>query len=1168
MSKIFRIHKGTTQNIEDWKQIPGYLDHNSIDTINDPAGLDSENQITSIPTPFARFDLIKTAFRYVSSIKELNGTTIYHRLISDCLDIGQIFHDLDSYRNKDDFEIIEWNSGIYVNGNEIDIDPNSDLGKLINSENPKHKLLGNTIKTFLIQDKKHFNFSELKHLYFLNYKRGPDRLNIIGGTSPTTLFFSSSNDLSFVDINFGKDRPFDGTFAPLYLREKSYIKYLFALKSSYPNFSERFKGFDDYLELTFKKLDSELQNEIRSYTSSTYNSDLYTNINVDNSAQNYIEILGNRLKCLKDNSRANANENDFVINATKRQETDMPCILPIEPYNEELQYPGGNWQKDWYKKVPKYTDVPLNKRKLPNRDTKEYPFLTVSDLLEPYIIKVPYPIDTDKFFDGNYKSNSDTLDHGFILPIKKLYFDYFSANDLMSSHSDGKKVIEIKKISGGVTVTLRIPIKNNKYIQISRQYVESISNEKILKPDETSNQGVIIQNQFTVSIYPFIKMPENINPHSRFLLVDRDVQPNTIQNSYSAYFYKDFPTLQKIKTNQPQVRSKKDNHKIGTEYYIIESNYDIIEIKNSVSTGILIPKMKESNKPPKKFKFAVDFGTTNTHIEFKTEDGSSNPFNISKSDIQVGTLFAPNEKTDISLANYVGSEDMVNIIKEEFIPFIIEKDTLYNFPQRTVINDSGTFKINEDTFALADFNIPFWYLKEEFKLNSVVTSNLKWVDFKDNKQNEKRTRGFLKQLMLMIRNKVLLNGGSLSDTEIVWFYPSSMTTYRINVLEKAWSEFYIRYFGDYNKLHKLSESFAPFYYYYYKEGVKPHENPAVNIDIGGGTTDVVIYKSEDPILLTSFKFSANSIFGDGYGYTSNDNGFVLKYEPIIKKALSETSAKSLISIYDNIKRSSNNSLELIEFFFSLEQNKLITDNQIKISFSKLLSEDGDLKLVFLFFYSSIIYHIANLMKSKGIDLPQYVTFSGNGSKLIKIISGGRNNNILVEFTKVIFKNVYQITNDFDLEIKLFEDPKEITCKGGLECTNYDKFESLEKTIYEVLIGTDKNTTISNNSLTYEGLQNVEIKNGVNQSVNEFIDNFINYNNLFSFQDNFGINPINLDLYKTVLKKNINNDLISGIKERLTDVDNPQKNINESLFFYPLKGAINKLASTIVQEGNK
>ena len=1165
MSKIFRLHKGTTQNIEDWKQLPGYLDHNSIDTINDPAGLDSENQITSIPTPFARFDLIKTAFRYVSSIKELDGTTIYHRLISDCLDIGQIFHDLDSYRNNDDFEIIEWSSGIYINGNEIDIKAESDLGKLINSNNPKHKLLGNTIKTFLIQDKKHFNFTDLKHLYFLNYKKGREVLNIIGGTSPTTLFFSSSNDLDFVDINFGNDRAFDGNFAPLYKREKSFIKYLFALKESFPNFSERFKGFDDYLNLTFRILDSDLQNEIRSYTNLTYNSDVYTNINVDNSAQNYIEILGNRLKCLKNSIQADPNENDFIINTTKAQLNEIPCILPIEPFNDELQYPGGNWQKDWYKKVPKYTEVPLFKRRLPNRDTKEYPFLTISDLLEPYIIKVPYPIDKEKFFDGNYISNSDNLDHGFILPLKKIYFDYFSVKDLMSAHSDGKKVIEIKKMSGGVTVTLRIPIKNNKYIQISRQYLESVTQEKILKPDEIKNQGVIIQNQFTVSIYPFIKVPDSINPHSRFLLVDRDVQLNNIQNNYSAYFYKDMPTLQKIKTNKPQVRSKKENHKIGTEYYIIESNYDIIEINNSFSTGILIPKMKESSKSPKKFKFAIDFGTTNTHIEYKTDEGSSNPFDITISDIQVATLFVPNEKTDIALGNYVGSEDIVDIIKEEFIPFVIDKNTLYNFPQRTVINDSGSFKINEDTFALADFNIPFWYLKQEFQLNSVITSNLKWINFKDNKKNEKRTRGFLKQLMLMIRNKVLLNGGTLSETEIVWFYPSSMTKYRIDVLEKAWTEFYTRYFGDNNHLHKLSESFAPFYYYYNREGVKPHENPAVNIDIGGGTTDVVIYKSENPVLLTSFKFSANTIFGDGYGYTSNENGFILKYEPIIKQALSETSAKSLINIYDNIKKSSNNSLELIEFYFSLEQNKLIKDNQINISFSKLLSEDADLKLVFLFFYASIIYHIANLMKAKNIDLPQYVTFSGNGSKLIKIISGGRNNNILVEFTKVIFKDVYETSNNFDLEIRLFDDPKEITCKGGLECTNYEKFESLEKKIYEVLIGNDRKSTISNTPLTYQEIENDEIKNGVNQSVCEFIDKFSKYNSLFSFQENFGINSNNLNLYNSILKKNINNDLISGIKERLIDVDNPEKNISESLFFYPLKGIINKLAIKIYKD---
>lgn len=1168
MSKIFRLHSGATQNIEDWSQLPSHLDHKAIDTITDPAGLDSDNQITSIPTPFARFDLVKTAFRYVSSKQELDGTSIYHKLISDCLDIGQIFYNLDAYRNNDDFEIIEWNAGVFVNGTELDIEPNSDLGKLINAENEKHKLLGNTIKTFLIQDKKHFNFSKLKHLYFLNYKKGPNQINIIGGTSPTTLFFSSANDLSYVNqnINFGNDRPFDASFAPLYKRDPKYIKYLFALRLSFPNFSEQFKGFHDYLDLTFAKLNAQIKDEIRQFSEATYNSNLYTNINVDNTAQNYIEILGNRIKCLTNNLKADPNEIDFIINATKNPGGDIPCVLPIEPFNENLQYPGGNWQTDWYRQVPKYIDVPLNKRKLPNSDTQEYPYLTVSDLLEPHIIKLPYPIDTDKFFDGNYLINNDLLDHGFILPIKKLYFDYFSVDDLMSTHSDGKKTFEIKKMAGGVKVILRIPIKHNKYVQISRQYAESVTKERIPTADEKENQGVVVENQFTVSIYPFIKQPENIKTHSRFLLVDRDILPNTKQNSYSVSFYKDLPNLQKLDTKPPQKRSSKEKNKIGTDYYIVENNYEIVEINNSFSKGILIPKMKPSSANPKKFKFAIDFGTTNTHIEYKIDNGAAGPFNITYSDIQTATLFQPNEKTTTALLKGgFGATDIVDIIKEEFMPFVLDKETLYNFPQRTIINDSGSFNVNENTFALADFNIPFWYLKEEYKLNSLITSNLKWVDFKNNQQNKKRTRAFLKQLMLLIRNKVLINGGSLSETEIIWFYPSSMTPHRLNMLEEAWTEFHERYFGNNNNLHKLSESFAPFYYYYHNQGVRPHEKPGINIDIGGGTTDVVIYKSADPILLTSFKYSANSIFGDGYGYTSDVNGFVLKYEPVIKNALKTTTAKNLINIYENIKNASSNSLELIEFFFSLEQNKFIKDNQIEISFSKLLKEDADLKLVFVFFYTSIIYHIANMMKSKNMDLPQYVTFSGNGSKLVKIINGGKNNQTLVDFTKVIFSDVYNLDNDFDLEIKLFDDPKEITCKGGLECTDFEKFKNLEKRIYDVLIGSEQEGLVSLNKLTYENISSEQTKNSINKAVVEFVDKFFNYHNQFNFQDNFGINPNKFDKYKNDLKKNVNNDLISGIEDRMKDVDDSTKEVNESLFFYPLKGAINRLATQIYKE---
>ena len=31
----------------------------------------------------------------------------------------------------------------------------------------------------------------------------------------------------------------------------------------------------------------------------------------------------------------------------------------------------------------------------------QYPYLTVSDFLEPYLIRLVYPINKEKFFDGN-----------------------------------------------------------------------------------------------------------------------------------------------------------------------------------------------------------------------------------------------------------------------------------------------------------------------------------------------------------------------------------------------------------------------------------------------------------------------------------------------------------------------------------------------------------------------------------------------------------------------------------------------------------------------------------------------------------------------------------------------------------------------------------------------
>ena len=1171
MSKLFRLHTGAGENVEHWQQIPGHLSDNFINSIADPAGSNAQNQITSIPSPFARMDLVRTAFRYINSRNEPEGTTIYHRLVSDCLDVAEIFFNIEAFGDK--IELLEWNSGITYNNGVLQITADSDLGKLLHSTNPKHRLLGETLQMYLFQDASAFNFAELKHIYLLNYKQGKELINIIGGTSPSTLFFSSGNDLSFVDISFGNDRVFDNSYCALFQRSKEFIRFMYSFKHAFPGFSSRFPDIEKYMDQTFGLLDGTLQNIIRAEErNNSYHQFKLIDVGAEN---NNAEILGFRLRTKDYKVLASESENDFIIEDSKNAPGLKPCVLPNEPFNDPLQYAGGVWQRNFHQNVPFFDERPLQERTLPNQTQIKYPYLTVSDLLEPYLIKLPYPVDEDRFFGGNYEIRQGEKDHGFALPLKKKFFEYFSVKDLQGAVSDGRKRFEMVQMPGGVKVILRVPIKNNRYIQLSRIYHANQFQDRVQPANEKENTGIIIDNQFTLAVYPFLQFTPLVSPHYRILLVDRDVQPLTKYLEYSVKFYRESSPSLSLPVVAKKTRSSKQQAQgVSTHYHVVEQNFDFMEVSHNLATGIVIPLFPAAAAPSKSFKFAIDFGTTNTHIEYKIGADDARAFDITERDIQLGTLHSAGNSTEhyfsVNASRLgIGVAKLTSIIREEFIPTEIKSSLQYKFPQRTVIYDNDMFNPDEPSYALADFNIPFWYLKESYNLsssNSECTPNLKWADFKTNKKLERRIKGFLKQLMLMIRSKVLLNGGNLSSTEIVWFYPSSMPVFRRKFLQDAWGTYYKRYFENGTSLYRMSESLAPFHYFREKGGVIALDKPVACIDIGGGTSDVVIYSNNEPVVLTSFKFASNSLFGDGYGNTSATNGFILNYEKIIRESLSNTVAQNLLTVYDSIKARNSRSIELIEFFFSLEENKLISDNRIPLSFSKLLSENNELKIIFLLYYSAIVYHIGTLMKAKSLQPPRFITFSGNGSKIIPIAAGGNDLESLTSFTRVIFADIYNVEQLPVIELKLYPNPKEITCKGGLECNDYGKYNNIEPAIKNVLVGTTDSRLVPETSILYTQIKNDALINAVCAEVSLFIDKFFSWNKKLNYYNYFGINPGNFERYKTSLKEDLKTFSLAGVEEKLQEVqDNTDVDIDETLFFYPLKGALNKLAYKIETE---
>jgi hypothetical protein len=381
-------------------------------------------------------------------------------------------------------------------------------------------------------------------------------------------------------------------------------------------------------------------------------------------------------------------------------------------------------------------------------------------------------------------------------------------------------------------------------------------------------------------------------------------------------------------------------------------------------------------------------------------------------------------------------------------------------------------------------------------------------------------------------------------------------------LENTWNELFNQYFNPTNPAVGITESLAPFYYF---KGTNKLQGgafkPVVSIDIGGGTTDIVVFKQNKPLLLTSFKFAANTIFGDGFSEygAATSNGLIGKYYPHFEKLLATNKLYDLSNVLSSIK-DKNKTEDLNALFFSIEDNPKIKERKL-FSYNSLLSKDDDLKIIFIYFYTAIIYHIAELMKLKEVSLPKHIIFSGTGSKILNIISPDKK--ILSEFSKAIFESVYDgIFDSDDLSIETEKDmPKEVTCKGGLMLNPEDLSFDIRK-IKAILTCVEKNGI---ESLTYDGLDE-GTKANIVAYVNDFNKFFLSLNKRFSFSDYFNASEVSLRIFKVEANKHLRDYLEEGLEynKKLDNVGNGDKEIEESLFFYPLIGTINNLSSHLSQ----
>lgn len=1126
MAKVFRIHKGASNTISNWEDSVR-IGTKAIDSIEDPVGATDKKEITSIPSPFARIDLVKRAFKYVAE-HGLDGKTAYHKLVSDSLDVGQIFFNIEKYRNF--VEIIVW-------------DKKNHLQQLEDSNSAEHVRLGKTYRTYIQQDGDEYNFNQMDCIYLLNYvdSTGPEIMNIIGATSPATLFFTSANNLSYVKkkIKFGCDSPFDDDYKPLYRREFDYIKYWYSLRASRQDFAKLFPEVDLYLTKCYKLLSDSQRDDIRqNILDHTHYTSNYDDIPVVTTAQQYVMVLNQKLRRKPTVTKVDSDFEMEVSPELRRPGVNIPLALPVETYTEPTKYVIGDWDKNT--RVP-YSDVtPIAQRSLPD-DGSTYPYVTISDFLEDTIVKIPYKFNSKGYFDGN-DANADARD-SYLLPLKRTFFDYFTVDTLRGTVG-GKKVIEIQRLVGdtGVKVILRIPIKKrDSYIQYDRIYYKGS------KADVNANKGAIIEDkEFTVGQFPALKYPAGIKAYYRVALLDRDSVAGE-NNPYSLSFYNRENKLVEaegmVKRNCNPDGVRIDPYKVDSITYALENEYDYMHVSGNGVSAVIVPTfaVRAGNH---KFRFAIDFGTTNTHIEYSVNDEASKAFDITEADMQIQKLHLTDDA------------DLRGVFNSDFLPETIGGESIYRYPMRTVISESQNTNWSKAVYSMANTNIPFTYEKVmPLSYNSLHT-DLKWSAKQEDKQ---RAHKYIESLLVMLRNKVLLNNGDPSRTEIVWFYPASMTQGRFNKFKSEWEESFLELFNaSQQNIIAMSESVAPYYYHKANNGAV---STVVSVDIGGGTTDVLIVDKGKPEYLTSFRFAANTIFGDGYSYNAETNGIVRTYVPIIRQQLEANKFNSLKEVLNSLD-SKKISTDIIAFFFSLASNKEVLKEKVEINFGKMLADDKRGKYVVILFFVAIMYHIANIMKAKGFEVPRHITFSGNGSKVLNVLS--TNPNTLERFSKLIFEKVYGKPYSEDgLDIIRPKDSKESTCKGGILANPFQSQDYSEiKTMKTILLGTDESTFVEQ-GMDYDSL-NDSIKDQVVQNCKDFINFAFDLDKEFSYYDEFEIDKSVMEGARKLCMRDLKTFLDNGIELKKESIkqDGADNVVEETLFFYPLTGVLNALVRKI------
>lgn len=1101
-------------------------------------GNDLNKMGSSIPTPFARMFLFNLAFEQVNKEEEEtpgaghrgiidendpNQQRIpsgYHYLVSECLDMLEFIY---KYGDSKEFGVHEWN---FV----------SDCRELEQSTAKGHKELSRALSAPHEQYSPIKVIKDINEVYIFTWKG-----KIIGGTSPKTIVYTSPNLREAINGehfvgNQGNELFNNNVSTPLCDRTEAFRRFMYLYlmidmkgKDSIHAIKKYIENSrDNYDQTLYAKMGDEglVENPRHSQIKQLAEKQIgdITSGDVNLYAADNTPILGDYL--IVPTAPKERWEKEFVNGALVDVRT--PMVLTENGKKDFIYIDGRVWKKGrdiLENPLPEY----VTERTLPST-TYIYPYLTVDDFLESRIIEVSYNIRNEAFVTGS-ESN---VQH--ILPLKKEFFKYFRLEDLFDQ--DGKPTDMLQTSVDEhecITVKLNIPVKGGK-LTLTKEYDESA---KVNCYDAA--------NTFDLAFFPFYRMVSDAG-------IDNNVYNimigSTVKDGLTTKFYK-IADLNKKPGEQALSKSIKESVRtsgeINTTHIHVEGFFDLIELSigksDDAPKGLLVPRFKhiDMTQATKQFHFCIDFGTTNTHVVYSKQNVGNNGI-IQLADIHSLDIL-DSERQVITLNDNDGVAEFVKFttfLRREFAPIGIGKGELVEFPLRTT-----TCQVDRRVDSLKMFdntNIGFNY-NEELATDNLTTcryeTNIKWK--RNDPLSRSRLEEYFTEMLWIMKNKAVLNGGT-EDFIVVATYPQSMSIKESGTFTQAWENAKQTVRSNVN-LDFRYESIAPYYSHLY--GL--FGDAYANFDIGGGTTDILhVDPDTDEAVSLSAIFAANDIWGDGVNNPKNNNAFVKLYLASQEyNNLSDSDKETIKSVIKN----SNSSADIISYLFS---------NDSKTKLTQAIEANPELMQIVIVHFASLVYYLAYVIDLQMLSVPNKISFTGMGSKYIKMISN--NEEAIAKIIQAIFAYYAQLAGNeamknVSITVDFAKDPKEVTARGGLAMKGHSHPIVPETNIFYGYDGEEPGKTLRYSDLDGKAASVMTV---FNQFLGLFKDT--DFSDALDDLDFYVSEDFCAMLHKFATKsytqqvKNGNDMATGGQSPRL----------KEPIFFWPLKNALYQAGQKITE----